>query len=110
MNNPIHIKPRPTEQYDVTQSVHDHVGRLPTRSIVLGPSGSGKTILLQNLILDVYRNCFSRISIVSPSTHVDSVWNPVKKYMFNKLNQDMEQKKEQTLFEHFDEAKMYEII
>ena len=110
MSKPIHIKPHPTEQYDVTQSVHDHVGRLPTRSIVLGPSGSGKTILLQNLILDVYRNCFSRIYIVSPSIHVDTVWNPVKKYLFNELNQEMEQKKKQTLFEQFDEAKMYEII
>ena len=80
MNKAIHIRPHPTEQYDVTQSVHDHVGRLPTRSIVLGPSGSGKTILLQNLILDVYRNCFSRIYIASPSIHVDTVWNPVKKY------------------------------
>ena len=61
-------------------------------------------------MLDVYRNCFSRIYIVSPSIHVDSVWNPVKKYLFNELNQVVEQKKEQTLFEHFEEGKMYEIM
>ena len=45
-----------------------------------GPSGSGKSILLQNMILDIYEKCFSRIYIFSPSINVDyQTWEPVKK-------------------------------
>ena len=57
------------------------VPQVPCISIVLGPSGSGKTILLQNMILDIYRDCFSRIYIFSPSIEVDSTWLPVKHYI-----------------------------
>ena len=41
----------------------DHVPKLPMRSMILAPSGSGKTVLLQNMILDIYRGCFSIIYI-----------------------------------------------
>jgi ABC-type transporter Mla maintaining outer membrane lipid asymmetry ATPase subunit MlaF len=57
------------------------VPKLPCRSILVGPSGSGKSVLLTNLILDIYRGCFSRIYIFSPSIDVDSTWLPVKKYI-----------------------------
>ena len=57
------------------------------RSIVLGPSGSGKTILLQNMILDIYDKCFSRIYIFSPSINVDyQTWEPVKKSINKEIN------------------------
>ena len=46
-----------------------------------GPSGSGKTVLLQNTILDIYRDCFSRVFIFSPSIEVDATWGPVKNYI-----------------------------
>ena len=54
------IKPINTgiTQYHARQSNYDNAAKLPCRSILLGPSGSGKTVLLTNLILDVYRNCF----------------------------------------------------
>ena len=45
-------------QYNTKQSKYDNAAKLPCRSILLGPSGSGKTVLLTNLILDVYKNCF----------------------------------------------------
>ena len=61
------------------------VPKIPFRSIILGPSGSGKTILLQNLILNIYKNCFSRIYIFSPSIDVDSTWIPVKKYIQDEM-------------------------
>jgi type IV secretory pathway VirB4 component len=53
--------------------------------IILGPSASGKTILLQNMILNMYKNCFSRIYIFSPSIDVDSTWLPVKKYIEDEM-------------------------
>ena len=38
-------------------------------------------MLLSNLILDVYRSCFSRIYIFSPSIDIDYTWAPVKKHI-----------------------------
>ena len=55
------IQPIKLKEFDCKQSKYDMVPRLPMRSVILGPSGSGKTILLQNMILDIYRNSFSRI-------------------------------------------------
>ena len=57
------IQPIKLKEFDTKQSKYDMVPRLPVRSVILGPSGSGKTILLQNMILDIYRDCFSRIYI-----------------------------------------------
>ena len=59
---PIHVK-----EFTVKQSKYEACGKLPIHSVILGPSGSGKTVLLQNMILDIYRDCFSRIFIFSPS-------------------------------------------
>ena len=67
------------------QSKYDVVPRIPFRSVVLEPSGSGKSSLLQNLILNVYKNCFSRIYIFSPSIDVDLTWEPVKKYIEHEM-------------------------
>ena len=57
------IEPIKLREYETKQSKYEMVPKLPMRSIVLGPSGSGKNILLQDLILDIYRDCFSRIYI-----------------------------------------------
>ena len=61
------IKPRDHKKFESKQSKYEHVGKLPMRAVVLGPSGSGKTILLQNMILDIYRGCFERIYIYNES-------------------------------------------
>ena len=96
------IKPINTgiTQYNTKQSKCDNAARLLARSIILGPSGSGKTVLLTNLILDVYRNCFSRIYIFSPSINVDSVWLPVKKYIEHDMN--INTKDEPCYFEEYN--------
>jgi hypothetical protein len=60
------IKPIKVTEYETKQSKYEMVPNLPVRSIILGPSGSRKTILLQNMVLDIYRDCFSRIYIFSP--------------------------------------------
>ncbi len=63
MNQTPNVKPIRTKEYDVPKSKYSVVGSLPTRSIILGPSGSGKSILLQNMILDIYKGLFQRIYI-----------------------------------------------
>ena len=55
MDNVPNIKPIRTKEYDVPKSKYSQVGAIPTRSIILGPSASGKSILLQNMILDIYK-------------------------------------------------------
>lgn len=76
------IKPIKLKEYNVKQSKYNMVGRIPIRQIVLGPSGCGKGIYIQNEILDIYKNMFSRIYIFSPSIEVDfQTWKPVKDYI-----------------------------
>ncbi len=76
------IKPIKLKEYNVKQSKYNMVGRVPIRQIVLGPSGCGKGIYIQNEILDIYKNLFSRIFIFSPSIEVDyQTWKPVKDYI-----------------------------
>jgi type IV secretory pathway VirB4 component len=75
------VTPIKLTEFQTKQSKYKMVGALPTRSVICGPSGSGKGVLLQNMILDIYRDCFSRIFIFSPSIDVDHTWKPVKKYI-----------------------------
>ena len=80
------IKPISIKQFETKQSKYDQVQKLPVRGILLGPSGSGKGVLLQNMILDIYRDCFERVYIFSPSINVDHTWLPVKSYLDNKIS------------------------
>ena len=58
MNNSFLIrKPNKTKEFESNQSQYEHCAKLPMRSILLGPSGSGKTVLLQNMVLDIFRDC-----------------------------------------------------
>ena len=50
--------------YEFKQSKYEHVPKLPFRSIVVASSTGGRTVLIQNLILNVYRGCFARIFIL----------------------------------------------
>ena len=90
------VKPIQVKEFEVKQSKYDKVCKLPMRSVLLGPSGSGKTVLLQNMILDIYRDCFSRIYIFSPSIEVDASWLPVKDYISKHMK-----------VEHTDEEPIY---
>ena len=101
------IEPIKVTEYSTKQSKYPHCGKLPIKSIVLGPSGSGKTVLLTNLILDVYKGCFSRIYIFSPSIKVDTTWMPVKKYI---EENDMCGKDEECFFDHYDPEDLEKII
>lgn len=102
------IQPIKMDNYTSSQSKYDHAAKLPTRSLVLAPSGGGKTVLLQNMILDIYRDCFSRIYIFSPSIDVDMTWEPVKEYLARNLQQD--DKKEKYLFDSYQPNELMRII
>ena len=80
------IKPISIKQFETKQSKYDQVQKLPVRGILLGPSGAGKGVLLQNMILDIYRDCFERVYLFSASINVDHTWLPVKSYLDNKIS------------------------
>ena len=79
------------------------------RSVILGPSGSGKTILLQNMILDIYRDCFSRIYIFSPSIDVDMSREPVNEYK-EKHMKVRESDEDPKYFDNYDSGALEKII
>ena len=83
------------------QSKCEVCGKLPIRSVILSPSGSGKTVLLQSVILDIYRDCFSRIFVFSPSVEVGATWRPVKDYV-EKHVKVKSAAKEPIYFDHYD--------
>ena len=103
------IKPAKMKEFESRQSKYHHCAKLPMRAIALGPSGSGKTVLLQNMILDVYRGCFSRIYIFSPSIDVDQTWEPVKKYIETEMKVKND-KEEPIYFDHYDPTALQHII
>ena len=109
MTEKIKIEPIKLKEYETKQSKYDIAPKIPFRSIILGPSGSGKTILLQNMILNIYKNCFSRIYIFSPSIDVDSTWLPVKKYIEDEMELK-ESDKEKFYFDHYEPDELQNII
>jgi len=106
---PPKIEPIKLKEFETKQPKYSMVPKIPFRSIILGPSGSGKTILLQNLILSIYKNCFSRIYIFSPSIDVDSTWIPVKKYIQDEMKVEHTDK-EPLFFDHYSADALNNII
>jgi len=109
MSNNIKIEPIKLKEFEVKQSKYDVAPKIPFRSVILGPSGSGKTILLQNMILNIYKNCFSRIYIFSPSIDVDMTWNPVKQYIEHEMK-ILHTDKEPLFFDNYDAGALHTII
>ena len=108
MEAPI-IKPIKTKEYEVPESKYKQVGKLPIRSILVGPSGSGKSILLQNMIIDIYKGLFGRIYIFSPSIDVDHTWLPVKNHIKKELKLE-ETDEEKFYFSEYDPNALSKII
>ena len=104
----LYVKPHKMPEYEFQQSKYDVAPRMPFSQIIVAPSGSGKTILLQNMILDIYRNFFERIFIWSSSIHIDSVWLPVKDYIEKTLKIDP--KKERIYYDDFNQQDMESVI
>jgi hypothetical protein len=83
--------------------------KLPLRGVILAPSGSGKTVLLSNLILKMYRGCFERIYVFSPSVNVDQTWEAVKKYQEDVMKVK-ESDADKLYFDHYNPEELEHII
>ncbi len=81
MNKASTVEPIHVWEFTAKQSNYDVCGKLPPRSVILGPSGTGKAVLLRNMTLDIYKDCFSIICFFSPSREVDMTWGPMTNYM-----------------------------
>ena len=101
------IKPIDIAKYESKQSHYASCPELPMRAMLCGPSGSGKSVVLQNMILDVFRGCFSRVYIFSPSIDIDQTWDPVKKYIKDEIKPDPT---ENIFFNTYDPEALREII
>ena len=102
------IEPIKLKTFQSKQSKYNIAPRAPFRSCIDGPSGSGKTVLLVNMILDIYRDVFSRIYVFSPSVMADSSWLPVKKYVQHDLKINLE--KEPCFFEEYHQEDLEKIV
>lgn len=98
-----------TKEYTYKQSRHAHLPQLPMRGMLCGPSGAGKTTLLVSMVLDLYRGCWERVYIFSPTVHVDSAWGPVKDYATHTLKVPPDQQDE-LFFDEFQESKLQAIV
>ena len=102
------VKPAKMKEYEYKQSKYDIAPKTPLISITAAPSGSGKSVLIQSMILDIYRGVFDRIFIFSSSIHVDGIWIPVKKYIEQELKVDTN--KEKVYFDDFNPRDLEDII
>ena len=102
------IVPINVKQFEVKQSKYEQVPKLPCRSILLGASASGKGILLQNLVLDIYRDCFERVYVFSPSIFVDHTNKAITDYLDNKIN--LSEDEPPLYYDHFSEEHLERII
>ena len=94
--------------FTTKQPPYKHLeGHLPTRQLLVGASGSGKGVYLQSAILDVYRDCFARIVIFSPTASSDHTWEPVYRYIRKNLKVPEE---EQIAFDTFDVDALNSVI
>ena len=62
------------------------------------------------MILDVYKYCFSRIYIFSPSIDVDSTWIPVKEYIEDHIMKIVHTEEEPIYFDHYDPQAEHDIL
>ena len=59
------------------------------------------------MILDIYKKCFNRVYIFSPSIRVDTTWGPVKKFI---EQHDLCGENETCFFDHYDPEDLHNII
>ena len=103
------VEPIDIPEYKYKNSKFDMMPKLPARMLCVASSTGGKTaVLIQNLILKIYRGSFERIYIFSPSVHVDDTWSAVKKYISDVVKVDAG--KEQLYYEEYDPVALKKII
>ena len=60
------------------------------------------------MILDIYRRCFERVYIFSPSINVDVTWSPVKEYSEKAIN--LKDDEPPLYYDHYDSESLEGII
>ena len=104
------FNPGKTPKWTVKQSRFKHCNTfLPVRSLVCGPSGSGKGVFLTSSMLDMWRGCFQKIYVMSPTAFIDSQWSELRKYMADHLDQH-DDGDDPGFFDTWDPAKLRKII
>lgn len=93
MKKIIKIVPNKVPEYKLKQSNYEAIGDLPQRMLIVAPSNSGKTVLLNSLVTDVYKNCFEKIFVFSPSIFLDSAYQGLIKYNESLGNYDTDENK-----------------
>ena len=82
--------------------------KLPVKSLIYSPSGGGKTVLITNLIEHVYRDCFERIYVFSPSINIDDSWITTRRYLTESITLG---ENEPSLYQdNFDESVVDDIM
>jgi hypothetical protein len=72
---------RPKEKtWNVRQPPEPYM-RLPSAGCFLGPTASGKTSTAVALITTVYKGCFDQVWLLSPSSKIDSTYEPLVKHI-----------------------------
>ena len=101
------LKPVKHKQYYVPEPPYPYP---PIRSgILLGSSGNGKSHLMLQLLCGLYRGLHSRVIIVSPSVHVDPLWQTWKDFVKTHY-QDWADELDDALFVLYDEPKLRAIV
>ena len=102
------VTPIQLKEFTCNQSHYgDTVPAIPVRSMSVAPSGAGKTVLLTNMTLDIYKGCFSRIYVWSPSIEVDPTWKPVKDYTRDHIKPS---DREKYYFDSYDPAELEQVM
>jgi hypothetical protein len=79
---------------------------LPTSFILAAPTASGKTMIILNLLLRYYKDCFQRIWFFSPSIKLDPQYKPLRTMLEKMADQD----KEPLMFEDYDHQALGRIL
>ena len=102
------IKPIGLKQHARKQGHYgDIVPKLPVRSMLVAPSGAGNTVLLTNMILGIYKGCFSIIYIGSPSIEVDNTWKPVEDHIRDHIKPN---DREKHYFDSYDPSELETVL
>ena len=100
------LKPVKHKQYYVEEAPYPFPKM--RSGILLGSSGQGKSNLAISLLMGPYKGLHSRIVIVSPSVHVDPLWQAWKDFVRN--HYDWAGELDDYLFDSYDEPALREIV
>ncbi len=86
---PVVKPPRGIATYRVSQSKYPALREAsPVRMWISAPSNSGKTVLIFSWLLDIMREKYDVIYLLSPSADLDPSWAPLKTYVKDVLGRD----------------------